>query len=800
MGARRRIDTLLGAVMMAGLLGSCGDRNSDRHEDGPAPDAVRAELARTSHGVAHIKADDFRGLGFGLAYAYAEDNLCMMADSMLTVRGERSRYFGPSAFATAPRNGEYGAASFYLSLNNEDSDFFFKGYLDLAELKAGYAAGSHEVRELLEGYAAGYNRQLRERAGRYPTACQGADWVKPISVDDVILMIAEKALHGSGEVFAQEIVDAARVPGAPLLLARQAARAADGAFVAARLRDGIASKLGSNGLAVGKDLTASGRGILLGNPHYPWTSTDRFYQAHLTVSGRYDVMGVILGGLPIVVIGFNKDLAWTHTVTQALHFTTFRLALDPRDASGTTYLEDGVPIKMRSRTATIDVRQPDGRMISKSKSFWFSKHGAVMVNAAAGVGWTRDAAFVLADANRNNTRVMAQWIAIGSAGSVSALKGALDLHVGLPWVNTIAADRQGRVLYADASVVPRVDTSMFASDCLLIPAMLTFDGSRSRCGWGADAGVPAGISAPGKGPWALRNDYVGNSNDSYWLNNPHALLTGPAPWGYSPMYGKRDIEQMLRTRLGFLQMEERIAQHRPFQMEDVQGLMFSNRVHAAELFLPDFLPHCFAAAVTDAVLRPACQALADWDRHADLDSRGAILFREFWNGAADTPGRWAEPLDPADPVRTPRGLAPSAAPAMVAALRAAALKLQALAIPFNGRLADYQDDTRNGVRIALHGAIGDIDGVYNSIHMRSELDALGYHDIAWGTSYLQTVTFDDDGPVGQGMLVYGQSSDPASPYYRDQLPLYASKTWPRLPFSAEQVRADPAYRVRIVKE
>ena len=43
-------------------------------------------------------------------------------------------------------------------------------------------------------------------------------------------------------------------------------------------------------------------------------------------------MGVILGGIPMVVIGFNKDVAWTHTVTTAVHFTTFRLALDPGDA------------------------------------------------------------------------------------------------------------------------------------------------------------------------------------------------------------------------------------------------------------------------------------------------------------------------------------------------------------------------------------------------------------------------------------------------------------------------------------
>ena len=137
----------------------------------------------------------------------------------------------------------------------------------------------------------------------------------------------------------------------------------------ARLEKLTAEKLGSNGLAIGKDLSANGRGILLGNPHYPWTSTDRFYQAHLTVPGRYDAMGVILGGIPIVVIGFNKDVAWTHTVTTAVHFTTFKLALDPGDSSGTSYMADGVSVKMTAKPVTVQSRAADGTLSSRRKLF-----------------------------------------------------------------------------------------------------------------------------------------------------------------------------------------------------------------------------------------------------------------------------------------------------------------------------------------------------------------------------------------------------------------------------------------------
>ena len=69
--------------------------------------------------------------------------------------------------------------------------------------------------------------------------------------------------------------------------------------------------------------------------------------------------------------------------------------------------------------------------------------------------------------------------------------------------------------------------------------------------------------------------------------------------------------------------------------------------------------------------------MANWDRRADIDSRGAVLFREFWSAASALPNKWAVPFDPRDPVNTPNGVAPGAIPAMLAALKNAALALPA---------------------------------------------------------------------------------------------------------------------------
>ena len=76
---------------MALVLGACGKSGRDPAPPVPQPKPqFHAEVTRTSFGIAHIRADNFKSLGYGLAYAYAQDNVCMFADSLLTARGERS--------------------------------------------------------------------------------------------------------------------------------------------------------------------------------------------------------------------------------------------------------------------------------------------------------------------------------------------------------------------------------------------------------------------------------------------------------------------------------------------------------------------------------------------------------------------------------------------------------------------------------------------------------------------------------------------------------------------------------------
>jgi len=164
---------LLLASALALALGAC---SSDHDDDEAAPppqtaSRIQVEVSRTAHGVPHVRAENFRSLAYGLAHAYAQDNLCMFADSVVTVRGERALFFGGQARPRQRAGDEYGGGSNFMDLNNEESDFFFKGYLDIEQLRANYAAGPAEPRELLEGFVEGYNRYIKDNAGKLPAAC-----------------------------------------------------------------------------------------------------------------------------------------------------------------------------------------------------------------------------------------------------------------------------------------------------------------------------------------------------------------------------------------------------------------------------------------------------------------------------------------------------------------------------------------------------------------------------------------------------------------------------------------------------
>ncbi|MDZ4761897.1 MAG: penicillin acylase family protein, partial [Alphaproteobacteria bacterium] len=94
-----RTSLFVAAFALAGCTGApepIDGASAGLADAGPtAKPAFSAEIRRTAYGVPHIKADDFAGIGYGFGYASAQDNICEIADRMMTVTASRARYLGP---------------------------------------------------------------------------------------------------------------------------------------------------------------------------------------------------------------------------------------------------------------------------------------------------------------------------------------------------------------------------------------------------------------------------------------------------------------------------------------------------------------------------------------------------------------------------------------------------------------------------------------------------------------------------------------------------------------------------------
>ncbi len=744
----------------------------------------QVKIVRTTHGVPHITADDYGSLGYGEGYAAAEDHLCNICDAVITARGEQSLYFGAG---DKNENVIGDVVHRALRLHDKSTEIFSQ----LPE----------ENQRWIEGYARGFNRYLKDN--EVTSWCKGDKFVGQITAVDLLcrMLTATQTLPR-----AAAMIVGAKPPG-QVDGDSTAVPTVSPDLIAADAQQLVTSELGSNGWAIGKDRSANGRGMLLANPHFPWNGTDRFWEKHLTVPGKMDIYGAGLVGIPGVTIGFNENVAWTHTVSNSKRFVIYKLTLV--DGDPTSYLYDGQPRKMEGRRVTIPIDSGDGKTINKQQTVWFSHYGPMIV--MPGLSWTEQTAYTLRAANLENYYALDQWKEMAIARGMDDLIESHRKWNAMPWVNTIATSRDGRAVYLDNSSVgnlsdeaieiwqDRMKSDFMTKVVFERSEMMLVDGSDSRFEWQVDPSTKIkGVVPFDKKPRIERSDFVFNSNDSYWLTNPHQPLSG-----YSPLYGRVGSPRSLRTRMNARMLTDTTpsgpsGDDGRFTVDEIKAALFANQSLAAQMLRDELVAACQGTDTVDldgkqVDLREACQVIARYNGQLDLDSKGAVLFREWITqytieDTQDKGPLFAIPFDPQDPINTPRGL--NDKQKAVQRLARASEILDRAGLPLDSSLAEAQFAYRSGVPISIPGG-NRHEGVAN-LMLAGTGDWRGYqvgatridgsatltnkgYPVIHGTSFLLCVSFTDDGPHAEGLLAYSQSGDPTSPHYTDQTQMFAKE-------------------------
>ena len=765
-----------------------------------------ATIRRTAYGVAHILADDLGSAGFGQAYAFAQDHACVLADQILKVRSERSLFLGPGAF------GEH-----------LDSDF---GYLSLEVMKraeAGLAAQTAEVRALIDGYVAGYNQFLADTGtDAVVGSCGGQAWLRPISALDLFAYYVDLGLLGSGNALLDYLATA-QPPGSPLV---RPGGSVEG------LRGGKATGIGSNGWAIRKARSASGAGMVVANPHFPWEGELKLWESQVTVPGVMNVYGVGLMGVPGALIGFNEHVGWTHTFSDGQRFNIYKL--DLVDGDPTSYLYDGKPRKMTSETYTLQVRQEDGTTQEASRTLYKSHYGPIL--NVDPFGWSSSVALTYRDANIENTRLIEQFFGMNLATSLADFKKVYEEVNGIPWVNTMAADVAGDTWYIDASATPRLDPKAiagwlqavedgdFLTGVLYEQGLVLLDGGDPLNEWTDAPGARSpGIVPYSEFPQLDREDFVFNANDSHWLSNPAAPLED-----YSPLHGFERVPQSPRTRMNIHLLADTGADSAAgadgkFTVSELQAAIMGNRSMTAELLLDAVVERCDGVGKVTVVdvevdISEACATLAGWDGRFNADSVGAVVWREFlgsfnFASAKDYGPLFAVPFDADDPAATPNTLTPAVMgepDKVLEGLGKAVQRLAEAGVAVDAALGAVQVATRGEERFGLAGGQSR-DGTANQLSygsLKTTLDPLtprgevvsdatgltkdGEYVVNYGSSFVMAVELGPKGPQGSAFLTYSESDDPASPHFSDQTALFSAQTWRPIVFAEADIAADPS--------
>lgn len=659
--------------------------------------AQKALIRRDTYGIPHLLAETEEAAAFAQGYATAEDHFMEMARLFLRARGEQAAVFGAK----------------YL---NEDIVIHKLGIWETAQEH--FKDLPPLMQMILDGYAGGYNLYL---AGQREQK-RAPDWAAPISGVDVLAHCRAVLLLDFSLDLSPWRMAADRVPG-----------------------------FGSNMWVIGQGRSQSGHGILLANPHLRWGGSHTFHEVQLTVPGKINISGATLIGFPVVTIGFNDYLGWSHTVNEHHSEAVYELKLNANNHH--EYYYEGHLLALQEKPFTVRVKNADG-LESKSEIALWSHFGPI-------IRISGDRAYAYRSANLNDINFLTQYNQMAKAKSWAAFRSALDMQE-LTMFNLGYADRQGNIFYLYNGRIP------------VRPAGYDWKrplpGDDSMAEWYTIHPISAlpQLFNPASG-------YLQNCNDAPWYATTGAAIDRTK---YPDYEGDKDLGLRGQTSIQMLEAARRIT------LEDVKRDKYNESLLLAIRLKPELLALAKQRNGENADLAEAIAVLQQWDNRAAAESRGAMLFVQWWE---DYKRKTTSPFKTAwnedKPFDTPCGI--GNAEAAVAALLSASATLKATYSRLDIAWGEVHRLRRGNLDLAAGGMSG--MGSFRAIVYRQDQDKKWVG--AAGDSYVLAVELAAP-PVAYSVMAYSESSNPLSKHYNDQLELFAQHRYKRVWVSEADIKAN----------
>lgn len=680
-------------------------------------------IIRDNWGVPHIYGKTDADAVFGLLYAQCEDDFKRVEMNYIEKLGRMSEVKGESSL---------------------QDDLYIKLIIDSAEAVADYKKSPLWLQKLLNAYADGINYYLYKHPEAKPALLtRFKPWYQLLWTDGSIGAIS------TGNVTETDVKNF-YLGGNEQVVAKNDFVEEQGA--------------GSNGFAIAPSKTESGNAILYINPHVT------FYfrpEVHVVSNEGLNAYGAVTWGQLFVYQGFNEHCGWMHTSSNIDVADMYNEKIIKKD--GNLFYEYNKALKsVTQKLITLRYKKED-EIKTKVITTYYTHHGPIMAN--------RNGQWISVRSYNRALKSLIQSFQRTKAKGLEDYKKNMALHANTS-NNTVFADSKGNIAYWHGDFVPRRDKKLNWG--------LAVDGSTSATEW--------------KGLHTLDEIVHVYNPKTGWIQNCNSTpftvsgASSPKKENY-PAYMAPDGENFRGINAARVLNNEN-----KFTIDKIIAVGYDRKLSAFEILVPalvaSFEKNVLATDSLYYQLAEPIQILKQWDYYADANSVATTLAIE-----------WAEKLSASirriyidegwdDQVTLVKKFAATASaqellPPLLAVIKELKSKFSKWEIAWgevnryqrisSDIVQQYKDDAPSypvGFASASWGQLPS----YNSRNYSGTNKRYGVS----GNSFVCAVEFGKK-IKAKSLLAGGNSGNPSSPHFTDQLEMYTKGQFKDVLFYKEDV-------------
>ncbi|MEP3655027.1 MAG: penicillin acylase family protein [Litorimonas sp.] len=730
---------LVFAGILAGLLLSgCG-------EEALESSLYSAEIIRDDYGIPHVYGKTDADAVYGMIYAQAEDDFPRIERNYIWATGRLAEVEGEEAIF---------------------SDLRARLYMSIDEAKAAYAGAPKDLKQLCEAWAAGLNDYLSDHPEVTPSLMTSFEPWMPMFFSEGSIGgdIEQIPLSGIKAFYGGDIPDVPMLGEVTEELSRRAmpAKTKDETFE-------DEEPGGSNGIALSGDLTRSGNAMLLINPH---TSFYFRPEIHVVSDEGLNAYGAVTWGQFFVYQGFSEHNGWMHTSTYVDFIDEFVEQVSINRATRLQYFYGNELRPVEVGKVTLKYRDREG-FSERTFPTYRTHHGPITHT-------NDDGKWVSTKINWDPVNALRQSFIRTKTKNHAEFREMMDIRTNSS-NNTVYADKDGTIAYYHGNFVPKRDPQFDYSKPV--------DGSDPRTDWNGVHAVDEVITITNpSGGW------IQNANST-----PFTAAGSDSPKAEDyPTYMAPDKENF--RGIHAVRLFENVDN---VSMQDLIDLAYDPALPAFEVLIPS-LVEAFDNSNKNPELAKPIEVLRNWNHQTSADSVAMSLAHFYGMEILQNAKR---PRDRMSRMELLIHISENANVAEQVTLFSTALakmdadygtwdtpwgeinRFQRLTGDIKQPHNDADPSQAVGMASGRWGALA----AYGARQSNGSKKLYGYR----GNSFVAVVEFGDQ-VKAKSLLAGGQSGDPNSPHFIDQVEDYIAGQFKDVPYYRGDVEAR-AVKTYVVK-